>query len=141
MSKFKMNCGYCGKKCNMETDFCIPQDSVYICKKCYEWQDKVSKLEDKLAESEKNVEFYKERYSDATTSAYGADLMAKDYQWHLEKEIAELKQQLALTEKALELACEEMIEDLQFDSEDDRHYTLQENIEYFKTMAKKGDKR
>ena len=56
-------------------------------------------LEQKLAESEKNVEFYKERYSDATTSAYGADLMAKDYQWHLEKEIAELKQQLAEIEK------------------------------------------
>lgn len=51
--------------------------------------------------------------------------------------ITELKEQLALTKKALELACEEMIEDLQFDSEDDRHYTLQENIEYFKTMAKK----
>ena len=48
-----------------------------------------------------------------------------------------LEEQLALTEKALELACEEMIEDLQFDGEDDRHYTLQENIEYFKTMAKK----
>lgn len=51
--------------------------------------------------------------------------------------IEELKEKLALTEKALELGCEEMIEDLQFDSEDDRHYTLQENIEYFKTMAKK----
>lgn len=51
--------------------------------------------------------------------------------------ITELEEQLAITKKALELSCEEMIEDLQFDSEDDRHYTLQENIEYFKTMAKK----
>ena len=59
-------------------------------------------LETKLAESEKEVEFYKERYSDATTSAYGADLMAKDYQWHLEKEIEELKQQLAEREKEIE---------------------------------------
>ena len=62
----------------------------------------ISDLEAKLAESEKQVEFYKERYSDATTSAYGADLMAKDYQWHLEKEIAELKQQLEEKDKAIE---------------------------------------
>ena len=61
----------------------------------------VTDLEAKLKESEKNVEFYKERYSDATTSAYGADLMAKDYQWHLEKENNEIKQQLAEKEKEI----------------------------------------
>ena len=70
---------------------------------CLSYRNEVADLEAKLAESEKNVEFYKERYSDATTSAYGADLMAKDYQWHLEKEIAELKQQLAEKEKENEL--------------------------------------
>ena len=72
-------------------------------------------LEQKLAESEKNVEFYKERYSDATTSAYGADLMAKDYQWHLEKEIAELKQQLAEKEEEIK-----KLEFLQFESEENK---------------------
>lgn len=45
-------------------------------------------------------------------------------------------QRLAILEKALELACEELMEDLTFESEDDKHYTLQENIEYFKTKAK-----
>ena len=38
-----MNCGYCGRKCSLDKDFCIPQDSVYICKTCYEWQNKVDK--------------------------------------------------------------------------------------------------
>ena len=62
-------------------------------------QDKISDLEAKLAESEKNVEFYQERYSDATTSAYGADLIAKNIQSRLEEEIRELKQQLEETEE------------------------------------------
>lgn len=61
-------------------------------------QDKIADLEAKLAESEKNVEFYQERYSDATTSAYGADLIAKNIQSRLEEEIRELKQQLAQCE-------------------------------------------
>lgn len=52
MSNLKMNCGYCGRKCSLEKDFCIPQDSVYVCKSCYEWQSKVADLEAKLAESE-----------------------------------------------------------------------------------------
>ena len=59
----------------------------------------IADLEAKLAESEKNVEFYKERYSDATTSAYGADLIAKNIQSRLEEEIRELKQQLAEKDK------------------------------------------
>lgn len=56
MGKFKMNCGYCGRKCSLEKDFCIPQDSVYICKSCYEWKQKVDDLEAKLAEKEKLIE-------------------------------------------------------------------------------------
>lgn len=36
MVKYKMLCAYCGKKCDMEKDYCIPQDSVYVCKNCYE---------------------------------------------------------------------------------------------------------
>ena len=48
-----MNCSYCGKKCSLEKDFCIPQDSVYICKSCYEWQSRISNLKQQLAEKEK----------------------------------------------------------------------------------------
>lgn len=42
----KFHCGFCGRKCSLDKDFCIPQDSVYICKSCYNWQQKVSKLEE-----------------------------------------------------------------------------------------------
>jgi cell division protein FtsL len=64
MGKFKMNCGYCGRKCSLEKDFCIPQDSVYICKSCYDWQNKVSNLEAKLAESEVIIKGGKEEIKD-----------------------------------------------------------------------------
>lgn len=49
----------------------------------------------------------------------------------------ELEKQLKIAEKALELACEELIEDESFESEDDRHFTLHENITYFENMARK----
>lgn len=35
-----------------------------------------------------------------------------------------------------ELACEELMSDLEFDGELDKHYNLQANIEYFKTKAR-----
>ena len=50
--------------------------------------------------------------------------------------IADLQHRLEVAEKALELACEELMSDLEFDSELDKHYNLQANIEYFKTKAK-----
>lgn len=50
MTNLKMNCGYCGRKCSLDKDFCIPQDSVYICKSCYDWKQKVDDLEAKLAD-------------------------------------------------------------------------------------------
>lgn len=55
MSKLKMNCGYCGRKCDLDKDFCIPQDSVYVCKSCYEWQNRVTDLEAKLAEKDLKI--------------------------------------------------------------------------------------
>ena len=58
MSKSKMNCAYCGRKCSLEKDFCIPQDNIYVCKSCYEWQSKVSDLETKLAEKERQVHVF-----------------------------------------------------------------------------------
>ena len=95
-------------KCNKTME--IGDKVKIICTDCF---NKISDLEAKLAESEKNVEFYKERYSEATTSAYGADLMAKDYQWHLEKEIQELKQQLAESKEEIKV----IDEDRQFKAE------------------------
>ena len=47
-----------------------------------------------------------------------------------EKENQQLKQQLAITEKALELACEHIKEDLKCDDTQDEIYN------YFKTQAK-----
>ena len=55
MSNLKMNCGYCGRKCSLDKDFCIPQDSVYICKSCYDWKQKVDDIEAKLAESKEQL--------------------------------------------------------------------------------------
>ena len=53
-----------------------------------------------------------------------------------DKQIAELQHRLEVAEKALELACEELMSDLEFDDELDKHYNLQANIEYFKTKAR-----
>ena len=50
--------------------------------------------------------------------------------------ISDLQHRLEVAEQALELACEELMSDLEFDSELDKHYNLQANIEYFKTKAR-----
>ena len=56
--------------------------------------------------------------------------------YELDNNIADLQHRLEVAEKALELACEELMRDLEFDSELDKHYNLQANIEYFKTKAR-----
>ena len=61
MIKIAMNCGYCGKKCDMKKDLCVPQDSVYVCKTCYDWSQKIADLEAKLAQTR---EFLKIAYED-----------------------------------------------------------------------------
>ena len=53
----------------------------------------------------------------------------------LDEQIADLQHRLEVAEKALELACEELMGDLEFNGELDKHYNLQANIEYFKTKA------
>lgn len=52
------------------------------------------------------------------------------------EQIADLQHRLEVAEKALELACEELMGDLEFNGELDKHYNLQANIEYFKTKAR-----
>ena len=54
----------------------------------------------------------------------------------LDEQIVDLQHRLEVAEKALELACEEFMGDLEFNGELDKHYNLQANIEYFKTKAK-----
>lgn len=54
----------------------------------------------------------------------------------LDEQIADLQHRLEVAEKALKLACEELMGDLEFDGELDKHYNLQANIEYFKTKAR-----
>lgn len=53
----------------------------------------------------------------------------------LDEQIADIQHRLEVAEKALELACEELMGDLEFNDELDKHYNLQANIEYFKTKA------
>lgn len=53
-----------------------------------------------------------------------------------DEKIADLQHRLEVAEKALELACEELMGDLEFNGELDKHYNLQANIEYFKTKAR-----
>lgn len=54
----------------------------------------------------------------------------------LDEQIADLQHRLEVAKKALELACEELMGDLEFNGELDKHYNLQANIEYFKTKAR-----
>lgn len=99
MSNLKMNCGYCGRKCSLEKDFCIPQDSVYVCKSCYEWQGKVADLEAKLAETEEKIKELEEKSVFEKSNAF--ELGERAIMSTL-KENKQLKQQLAEKEKQIE---------------------------------------
>ena len=52
----------------------------------------IEQLKQQLAEKDKEIENLEQRVSDKSTALYGAELMARDVQWHLEKQIHELKQ-------------------------------------------------
>lgn len=90
MSNLKMNCGYCGRKCSLDKDFCIPQDSVYICKSCYDWKQKVDDLEAKLAEKDQAIESLQE-INQSLGQTCNNDA----------KEIERLREQLANTDKLI----------------------------------------
>ena len=96
MSNLKMNCGYCGRKCSLEKDFCIPQDSVYVCKSCYEWQGKVADLEAKLAESEEKCN---KQWLEIQAETHQIQMLEQD----IKRIKKELKQQLAEKEKEIEV--------------------------------------
>ena len=96
-------------------------------------QDNVADLEAKLAESEEQLkeELVEKKGLERALSACNrqndefADMIKK-----LVNEKEQLKQQLAITEKALELACEHIKEDLKCDDTENEIYN------YFKTQAK-----
>ena len=121
MGKLKMNCGYCGRKCSLDKDFCIPQDSVYICKSCYDWKQKVDDLEAKLAESEKDLQATKE-------SLYAS----REY-------LEELKSEKWGLEKALELAVKELDDAKDMLRECNKNEwasLLNTSVDYFKARGK-----
>ena len=114
-------------------------------------QDKVANLEAKLAESEKSKESYRlqneqhhlqllQFYSRLGVEAFGADIHEKALET-----LMIMKEQLAITEKALELACERVkyFEEMQ-DKEMgfyeffgyDSDYDLKAIIEQYKQQAK-----
>ena len=80
---------------------------------------------------DKSTNYYTNTIVDTKTNAYYGnieehiDLLNKQ-----NKENQQLKQQLAITEKALELACEHIKEDLKCDDTQDEIYN------YFKNKAK-----
>ena len=119
---------------------CGDYSSCYSCRKeiCY-----ISELEQKLGELEdileswhiENLEELKTRLHDC--QVYHLKNNSNETLIHnLKNELADLQHRLEVAEKALELACEELMSDLEFDGELDKHYNLQANIEYFKTKAK-----
>ena len=72
---------------------------------------------------------YEERYLNVVTNCKILNQQDKRIK-ELEQENKQLKQQLAITEKALELACEHIKEDLKCDDTENEIYN------YFKTKAK-----
>ena len=80
---------------------------------------------------DKSTNYYTNTIVDTKTNAYYGnveehiDLLNKQ-----NKENQQLKQQLAITEKTLELACEHIKEDLKYDDTENEIYN------YFKTQAK-----
>ena len=134
-------CWYCNEELTTAN---YSEEHIGICTKCYRsmyqgnkivkgWMDKISDLESKLAQSKLNESFEKEKKENAF------------------KFTEELKQQLALTEKALELSCEALnknIENLcEFcccqgtnenygSCECDEQFETERTMDYFKTKAK-----
>ena len=131
-----------------------------ICNKCYDKMfksgdtiirsltNKISDLEAKLAESEKSKESYRlqneqhhlqllQFYSRLGVEAFGADIHEKALET-----LMIMKEQLVITEKALELACEDIIGSCEYCSYNTMPECpieadcLDEKINYFKAKAK-----
>ena len=132
MSSMNFTCDVCGR----EVFSCTFVNGMKFCAKCYQEtfgetdkDRKIADLEAKLAESEKKA--YSRGHSqrdianEIKLNALREDVANK------EKRIVELKQQLAITEKALELACE-TLQDINF-----KLYNTEMNfVDFFKQQAK-----
>ena len=154
MSSMNFTCDSCGR----EVFGCTFVNGMKFCAKCYQEtfgetdkDRKIADLEAKLAESEKSKESYRlqneqhhlqllQFYSRLGVEAFGADIHEKALET-----LMIMKEQLAITEKALELACERVkyFEEMQ-DKEMgfyeffgyDNEYDLQAIIEQYKQQAK-----
>ena len=131
MSSMNFTCDVCGR----EVFSCTFVNGMKFCAKCYQEtfgetdkDRKIADLEAKLAESERKLEEYKKCNCKECMTDY-----EKNLNQIIDKFLNEnikLKQQLAITEKALELACEHIKEDLKCDDTENEIYN------YFKTQAK-----
>ena len=154
MSSMNFTCDVCGR----EVFSCTFVNGMKFCAKCYQEtfgetdkDRKIADLEAKLAESEEKKESYRlqneqhhlqllQFYSRLGVEAFGADIHEKALET-----LMIMKEQLAITEKALELACERVkyFEEMQ-DKEMghfeffgyDNEYDLQAIIEQYKQQAK-----
>ena len=145
MSKEK-GCECCKQIWYVELD-----TKLKLCPDCYEYckplfddlkikYKQIADLEAKLAESEKKA--YSRGHSQRDIANEIKLNALKEDVANKEKRIVELKQQLAITEKALELACEEITGSCEYCSYKTRIECpveadcLNEKINYFKSKAK-----
>ena len=83
-----------------------------------------------INQQSKRIKELEEKLSSVYDKTNESLRFARDSLQKLNKENQQLKQQLAITEKALELACEHIKEDLKCDDTENEIYN------YFKTKAK-----
>ena len=117
----------------------ISLDKMWL-KLAQDFRDENEKLQDKVADLEEELENYKLCRCVDCSSEYEKGLETSIDE--LEKENQQLKQQIAITEKALELACKEITGSCEYCSYKTRIECpveadcLDEKINYFKTKAK-----
>lgn len=70
---------------------CLAENVKQLKQQLAEKTKECEELNKFMSDKADEIEDLKERISNKITSAYGAELMARDTQWHLEKEIHELK--------------------------------------------------
>ena len=108
----------------------------------FDQEQKIADLEAKLAECEEEHELLIDQFEEETEKLRKQIKQESDARKRFVEEVKELKQQLAITEKALELACREITGSCEYCSYKTRIECpveadcLDEKINYFKTKAK-----
>ena len=108
-----------------------PYSRTDMWNKMIEQQDKISDLEAKLADSEEEHELLIDQFEEETEKLRKQIKQESDARKRFVEEVKNLKQQLAISEKALELACE-TLQDINF-----KLYNTEMNfVDFFKQQAK-----